>query len=69
MGGNVGNLVIYNETIRDLLSTSRSCSDLSRAENGVAGKQYIIKHDAHGNTHVSDLIVVDVLVVKKFHFF
>lgn len=45
-------LEIYNETIRDLLSTNRSLVDMS--------KQYIIKHDSSGNTHVSDLTVIDV---------
>lgn len=59
-------LEIYNETIRDLLSTSRSNGlDMSRAENGVPGKQYTIKHDANGNTHVSDLTVVDVCSIKE----
>ncbi|XVF77656.1 hypothetical protein PTKIN_Ptkin14bG0064700 [Pterospermum kingtungense] len=53
----VSMLEIYNETIRDLLSTNR---DASRTENGVAGKQYTIKHDANGNTQVSDLTIVDV---------
>lgn len=50
-------LEIYNETIRDLLSVNRSCADVSRTENG---KQYTIKHDANGNTVVSDLTIVDV---------
>lgn len=50
-------LEIYNETIRDLLSTNR---DASRLENACNGKQYAIKHDANGNTHVTDLTVVDV---------
>ncbi|GLT32058.1 hypothetical protein SLA2020_067520 [Shorea laevis] len=54
-------LEIYNETIRDLLSTHRlSGSDQTRPENGVSAKQYTIKHDANGNTHVSDLTIVDV---------
>ncbi|XVF70519.1 hypothetical protein PTKIN_Ptkin11bG0168100 [Pterospermum kingtungense] len=53
----VSMLEIYNETLRDLLSTNR---DASRNENGVAGKQYTIKHDANGNTQVSDLTIVDV---------
>lgn len=56
----VSMLEIYNETIRDLLPTSRSCSDMSRAENSTPGKQYAIKHDANGNTHVADLTIVDV---------
>ncbi|CAA0815909.1 Kinesin-5 [Striga hermonthica] len=37
--------------------------DASRAEN--AGKQYAIKHDANGNTHVSDLTIVDVQSSKE----
>ncbi|KAL6313978.1 hypothetical protein AAG906_011709 [Vitis piasezkii] len=64
----VSMLEIYNETIRDLLSTNRSCSDVSRTENGVAGKQYAIKHDANGNTHVSDLTVVDVRSTREVSF-
>ncbi|BFG27566.1 hypothetical protein CerSpe_138400 [Prunus speciosa] len=59
-------LEIYNENIRDLLCTSRSSgADLSRTENGVCGKQYTIKHDANGNTHVSDLTIVDVCSIKE----
>ncbi|CAA0816237.1 Kinesin-1 [Striga hermonthica] len=59
----VSMLEIYNETIRDLLAPNRTCSDASGAEN--AGKQYAIKHDANGNTHVSDLTVVDVRNSKE----
>uniref|UniRef100_A0A0V0IT22 Putative kinesin-1-like n=1 Tax=Solanum chacoense TaxID=4108 RepID=A0A0V0IT22_SOLCH len=55
----VSMLEIYNETIRDLLSGF----DTSRPENG--GKQYTIKHDANGHTHVSDLTVVDVQSSSK----
>ncbi|XP_043689959.1 kinesin-like protein KIN-14C isoform X2 [Telopea speciosissima] len=59
-------LEIYNETIRDLLSTNRSNGpDISRADNGVAGKQYAIKHDANGNTYVSDLTIVDVCSITE----
>jgi kinesin family protein C1 len=48
-------LEIYNETIRDLLAPGRSNSvEMS------AGKQYTIKHDAQGNTTVSDLTTADV---------
>ncbi|XP_051135566.1 kinesin-like protein KIN-14N [Andrographis paniculata] len=47
----VSMLEIYNETIRDLLAPSR-------VDN--AGKQYTIKHDANGNTYVSDLTTFDV---------
>ncbi|KAK9268364.1 hypothetical protein L1049_000113 [Liquidambar formosana] len=64
----VSMLEIYNETIRDLLTTNRSCSDVSRAENGTAGKQYTIKHDANGNTQVSDLTIVDVRSSKEVSF-
>lgn len=45
-------LEIYNETIRDLLSPNRSTDN--------ASKQYTVKHDANGNTQVSDLTIVDV---------
>lgn len=62
----VSMLEIYNETIRDLLSTHRSTgSDITRTENGVLGKQYTIKHDANGNTHVSDLTIVDVCSIRE----
>ncbi|XVE50512.1 hypothetical protein DITRI_Ditri01bG0168100 [Diplodiscus trichospermus] len=61
----VSMLEIYNETIRDLLSTNR---DASRTENGVAGKQYTIKHDANGNTQVSDLTIVDVQSSREVAF-
>ena len=54
-------LEIYNETIRDLLSTNKS----NGAENGAPGKQYTIKHDANGNTHVTDLTVVDVCRIEE----
>nr|GMD56174.1 kinesin-like protein KIN-14N [Ipomoea batatas] len=59
----VSMLEIYNETIRDLLSPNRSGFDASRSENG--GKQYAIKHDGNGNTHVSDLTVLDVRSSKE----
>ncbi|KAG6637507.1 kinesin-like protein KIN-14N isoform X1 [Carya illinoinensis] len=60
----VSMLEIYNETIRDLLSTNRSSS----TENAVSAKQYAIKHDANGNTHVSDLTIVDVRSAKEVSF-
>ncbi|KAI7731760.1 hypothetical protein M8C21_025843 [Ambrosia artemisiifolia] len=50
----VSMLEIYNETIRDLLTPNRPGS------TELGAKQYAIKHDANGNTHVSDLTVVDV---------
>ncbi|KAL6570718.1 hypothetical protein OROGR_000268 [Orobanche gracilis] len=59
----VSMLEIYNEAIRDLLAPNRAGFDLSRAEN--AGKQYAIKHDANGNTHISDLTVIDVRSSKE----
>ncbi|GAB4831023.1 Kinesin-like protein KIN-14C [Ancistrocladus abbreviatus] len=58
-------LEIYNETIRDLLSTNRTSLDMIRVENGAPGKQYAIKHDANGNTYVSDLTIVDVCSIKE----
>ena len=59
-------LEIYNEAIRDLLSSHRSSgTDLTRTESSVPGKQYTIKHDANGNTHVSDLTIVDVCSVNE----
>ncbi|KOM49938.1 hypothetical protein LR48_Vigan08g076500 [Vigna angularis] len=58
----VSMLEIYNETIRDLISTT------TRVENGTPGKQYTIKHDANGNTQVSDLTVVDVQSAKEVAF-
>ena len=53
-------LEIYNETIRDLLSSNRpSGAELTRTESGV-GKQYTIKHDVNGNTHViNDIVMVN----------
>ncbi|KAL1365004.1 kinesin-like protein KIN-14C isoform X1 [Arachis hypogaea] len=58
-------LEIYNETIRDLLSNRPCGIDQTRTDNGVPGKQYNIKHDANGNTHVSDLTIVDVCSVNE----
>nr|CAB3455435.1 unnamed protein product [Digitaria exilis] len=53
------NSLIYNETIRDLLAVNRTS-----AHDGGSSK-YIIKHDASGNTHVSDLTVVDVTSINE----
>ncbi|XP_062087449.1 kinesin-like protein KIN-14C [Humulus lupulus] len=62
----VSMLEIYNETIRDLLSSNRSSNaDLTRTDSGTLGKQYTIKHDANGNTYVSDLTIVDVCSIKE----
>ena len=59
-------LEIYNETIRDLLAPNRSSiADATRADGGAGGKQYTIKHDSNGNTHVSDLTIVDVSSIKE----
>ncbi|XP_057538372.1 kinesin-like protein KIN-14C [Amaranthus tricolor] len=58
-------LEIYNESIRDLLVTNRTSWDAARTENGVSGKQYTIKHDANGDTYVSDLTIVDVCSSKE----
>ncbi|KAK9666634.1 hypothetical protein RND81_14G199900 [Saponaria officinalis] len=53
-------LEIYNKTIHDLLSTSKS-----GVTETTSGKQYTIKHDVNGNTHVSDLTIVDVNSSKE----
>jgi len=58
-------LEIYNETIRDLLSTNK---EAVRADNGVSPQKYAIKHDASGNTHVVELTVVDVRSSKQVSF-
>ncbi|KAI4371670.1 hypothetical protein MLD38_009996 [Melastoma candidum] len=56
-------LEIYNETIRDLLVPNKASGlEISRSENV---KQYTIKHDANGNTHVSDLTIIDVCSMKE----
>ncbi|KAI3695229.1 hypothetical protein L1987_78221 [Smallanthus sonchifolius] len=59
----VSMLEIYNEMIRDLLSSNKSCS----ADSGNR-QQYAIKHDPSGNTHVSDLTIVDVRSSKEVVF-
>ncbi|ESQ54555.1 hypothetical protein EUTSA_v10024503mg [Eutrema salsugineum] len=61
----VSMLEIYNETIRDLLSTSK---EAVRADNGVSPQKYAIKHDASGNTHVVELTVVDVRSSREVSF-
>lgn len=58
-------LEIYNETIRDLLSPRSTSSDINRTESGGLGKQYSIRHDANGNTYVSDLTIVDVCSINE----
>ncbi|KAL9234140.1 hypothetical protein vseg_009043 [Gypsophila vaccaria] len=55
-------LEIYNETIRDLLAPNRSSWESMRTD-GASAKQ--IKHDANGNTYVSDLTIVDVCSSKE----
>lgn len=55
-------LEIYNETIRDLLAVRSSSSEVTRSG---AGKQHTIRHDADGNTYVSDLTIVDVCSIKE----
>lgn len=59
----VSMLEIYNETIRDLLSSNKSCATDSGNK-----QQYAIKHDSNGNTHVSDLTIVDVRSSKEVAF-
>lgn len=57
-------LEIYNESIRDLLVSPRSTTEvLLRSDSG--NKQYIVKHDPSGNTFVSDLTVVEVVSWKE----
>ncbi|GKA99031.1 kinesin-like protein KIN-14N, partial [Tanacetum coccineum] len=58
----VSMLEIYNETIRDLLSKTRPLTGSSGT------KQYSITHDADGNTHVSDLTIVDVVSSREVSF-
>ncbi|KAL8237803.1 hypothetical protein R6Q59_018884 [Mikania micrantha] len=60
----VSMLEIYNETIRDLLSSNKSCSTDSSGNK----QQYAIKHDANGSTHVSDLTILDVRSSKEVSF-
>ncbi|TVU29016.1 hypothetical protein EJB05_20558, partial [Eragrostis curvula] len=55
----VSMLEIHNETIHDLLSTNRVAT-----QDGGSSK-YNIKHDANGNTHVSELTVVNVTSVGE----
>ncbi|ONK65923.1 uncharacterized protein A4U43_C06F2380 [Asparagus officinalis] len=57
-------LEIYNETIRDLLAPIRS----SNFDATAAHSKFAIKHDSNGNTHVSDLTVVDVCSIKEVSF-
>ncbi|KAF5804198.1 putative minus-end-directed kinesin ATPase [Helianthus annuus] len=56
-------LEIYNETIRDLLSPRQITGGAEGG--GGAGKQYTIRHDADGNTFVSDLTIVDVCSIRE----
>ncbi|XP_020103357.1 kinesin-like protein KIN-14H isoform X2 [Ananas comosus] len=58
-------LEIYNETVRDLLVPGRSGT---LDANGSASKQYAIKHDSSGNTHVAELTIVDVYSIKDVSF-
>ncbi|KAJ6853397.1 kinesin-like protein KIN-14H [Iris pallida] len=58
-------LEIYNETIRDLLSPNRPGS---HEPSAAPSKQYTIKHDSNGNTHVSDLTIVDVCSIREVSF-
>uniref|UniRef100_A0A1J3I3E2 Kinesin-like protein n=1 Tax=Noccaea caerulescens TaxID=107243 RepID=A0A1J3I3E2_NOCCA len=63
----VSMLEIYNESIRDLLSTNRTISiePVVRADSSTSGRQYAITHDVNGNTHVSDLTIVDVCSIGQ----
>ncbi|KAM1029487.1 hypothetical protein ACFX14_042007 [Malus domestica] len=59
----VSMLEIYNEEIRDLLSTRGA--DLAKTAHE---KQYTIHHDADGNAHVSGLTIVDVSSINQASF-
>ncbi|KAI3753865.1 hypothetical protein L2E82_25929 [Cichorium intybus] len=59
----VSMLEIYNETIRDLLSSNKYSSTDSGNK-----QQYAIKHDSNGNTSVADLTIVDVRSSKEVAF-
>ncbi|CAN6850336.1 unnamed protein product [Brassica oleracea] len=61
----VSMLEIYNETIRDLLSTNK---EAVRTDNGVSPLKHAIKHDAHGNTHVAELTILDVKSSREVSF-
>ncbi|CAA7049212.1 unnamed protein product [Microthlaspi erraticum] len=61
----VSMLEIYNETIRDLLSTNK---DAARTDNGVSPQKHAIKHDASGNTHVAELTILDVKSSREVSF-
>jgi kinesin family protein C1 len=58
-------LEIYNETIRDLLSTNK---EAVRTDNGVSPQKHAIKHDASGNTHVAELTILDVKSSREVSF-
>lgn len=58
-------LEIYNEIIRDFLLFNRSSWDSVCIENGILGKQYVIKYDVDGNICVFDFIIVDVCSFKE----
>lgn len=58
-------LEIYNETIRDLLAPNRPGS---HEPSAALSKQYTIKHDSTGTTHVSDLTIVDVCSIREVSF-
>ncbi|CAN8246212.1 unnamed protein product [Cochlearia groenlandica] len=60
----VSMLEIYNESLRDLLSTNRTIAiESARGDNN--GRQYTITHDTKGNTHVSDLTIMDVCSIGQ----
>ncbi|XP_018455092.2 kinesin-like protein KIN-14D isoform X1 [Raphanus sativus] len=62
----VSMLEIYNESIRDLLTTNRTIAiEAVRADSSTCGRQYAITHDVNGNTHVSDLTIIDVCSIEQ----
>ncbi|KAL5700214.1 Kinesin-like protein KIN-14C [Ranunculus cassubicifolius] len=58
-------LEIYNETIRDLLSPTNRVGNMENSTTAPGNNKYTIKHDHNGNTHVSDLTIVDVCSLKE----
>ncbi|KAL0876860.1 hypothetical protein Bca101_026565 [Brassica carinata] len=61
----VSMLEIYNESIRDLLTTNRTIAiEAVRADSSTCGRQYAITHDVNG-IHVSDLTIIDVCSIAQ----
>ena len=61
---------IYNESIRDLLGSAAAAAAASRvkqawSETKEATVEYTIKHDVHGNTHVSNMTEVPICSLNQ----